>query len=329
MSTELPTLEMTRRMLVIDDSASCRALVRAQLAGENIELFEAADGLDGLAAARELRPDLILLDLTLPTWDGFETLKRLKEVSETRSIPVIFVSASASNAEKASGLDLGAVDFVLKPFDPLELRARVRAALRSKYMQDLLEQRAHLDGLTGLGNRHALEERLDAEWQICRRRSSPLAVLIADLDHFKQVNDRHGHFAGDEVLRRAARVLRDSVRGGDFVARYGGEEFVVVAPDCDREGGLTMAERFRSDVADLRITSYKSRINVTASVGVTATTPQGESTSPSDLLGRADEALYRAKTAGRNLVYCWDDGQGCPVPGGARQVELAPAAAGE
>jgi diguanylate cyclase (GGDEF)-like protein len=309
MQSDLPTLEMTRRVIVIDDSSSCRTLVRAQLSTENIELSEASDGASGLALARDEQPDLILLDLTLPGWDGFETLRRLKDDPATRSIPVIFLSGNADTTEKAMGLDLGAVDFVSKPFDPLELRARVRAALRTKYLQDLLEQRAHLDGLTGLGNRHALQERLTAEWSLCRRRMSPIAVLIADLDHFKRINDSHGHPAGDEILRHTARVLRATVRVGDFVARYGGEEFVVVAPDCDIQGAVGMAERFRAEVAVIEVNSYKARITVTASVGVAAALDLG-SAGPGEILAQADKALYQAKAAGRNAVWMWDSHRG-------------------
>src|SRR4051794_4226277 len=148
---------------------------------------------------------------------------------------------------------MGAVDFISKPFDAVELLARVGSALRTKALLDLLEQRAHLDGLTELGNRFALRERLPNEWLACRHRECPMSLFIADLDHFKKINDKFGHSAGDEVLRLAARTLRRAVREGDFVARYGGEEFVVVAPNCDLEGAINLAERFRGDMADLKV----------------------------------------------------------------------------
>jgi diguanylate cyclase (GGDEF)-like protein len=291
-------------VLAIDDSDVCRRLLGSQLRRENIEVIEARDGPTGLTAVFENLPDLILLDISMPGWDGFEMLKRLKDDPRTRSIPVIFLSALDSSQDKARGLDLGAVDFVGKPFDPVELRARVRVALRTKMLHDLLEQRAHLDGLTGLRNRHAFEERLAADWALCGRLNRPLAIIVADLDRFKTINDRHGHWAGDEVLRGAASVLRGAVRGGDFVARLGGEEFVVIAPDCDLDGALTLAERFRSELSGLDFTFNGSSISITASLGAAAAldTSIGD---PTEVLCRADWAMYRAKTEGRNAVRAW------------------------
>ncbi len=311
MTTIPPPADLTRRVLVIDDSSFDRRVVRARLRRENVELLEAHDGLEGLKSARESLPDLILLDLLMTGWDGFETVRQLKEDPATKSIPVIFLSACSSTAEKARGLDLGAVDFVTKPFDPIELLARVRAALRTKFLQDLLEQRAHLDGLTGLGNRHALRERLAVEWETCGARGRPLSLLIADLDHFKRVNDAFGHNAGDEALCRAAMVLRQSVRAGDFVARYGGEEFVVVAPDCNLEGARVIAERFRSELCDHAVAVHGHRIALTTSVGVAWADP-GAIEGPPTLLEYADRSLYCAKESGRNAVWVWDRVLGCP-----------------
>ena len=301
----------TRRVLIIDDSNFDRRVLLARLRGEDVELLEARDGPTGLRWAREARPDLILLDVRMEGWDGFETVRHLKDDPGTRSIPVIFLSACSSTAEKARGLDLGAVDFVTKPFDSVELLARVRAALRTKLTQDLLEQRAHLDGLTGLGNRHAMEERLAADWEWCRAGGRSLSILIADLDHFKRVNDEHGHNAGDEALRRAAGILRQSVRSGDFVARYGGEEFAVIAPDCDLEGALGMAERFRADLCAHAVSSRGRRIALTTSVGVAWTSPAGNDRIPA-LFEDADRSLYCAKSSGRNAVWLWDPELGCP-----------------
>jgi diguanylate cyclase (GGDEF)-like protein len=291
----------SHRILVIDDAGISRLSIGMQLMTERMEVLEAPDGMTGLAIAISQQPKLILLDLWLPGWDGFETLRRLQDHPRTRAIPVILISGSASTREKARGLDEGAVDFIVKPLDPIELRARIRVALRTKFLQDLLEQRAHLDGLTGLGNRHALGQRLAAEWELALRRDSTLSVLIADLDHFKQINDTHGHATGDDVLCRAAHVLRHVARAGDFVARYGGEEFVIVAPDCDLDGGLQLAERFRHEVSQLNLPLGNERIQLTASVGVACSSDEFISR-PDHMLSRADNALYEAKAAGRNRV---------------------------
>lgn len=294
-------LPISHRILVVDDAGISRLSIGLQLMTERMEILEAPDGPTGLSIAIAQQPELVLLDLWLPGWDGFETLRRLQDHPRTRGIPVILISGSASTRDKARGLDEGAVDFIVKPLDPIELRARIRVALRTKYLQDLLEQRAHLDGLTGLGNRHALRERLQAEWDISHRRDSTLSVLMADLDHFKLINDTHGHATGDDILCRTAHVLRHVARAGDFVARYGGEEFVVVAPDCDLEGGLQLAERFRHEVSKLHLPLGNTQIQLTTSVGV-ACSSDPFLAQPDDILSRADSALYEAKAAGRNRI---------------------------
>jgi diguanylate cyclase (GGDEF)-like protein len=294
-----------RRLLVVDDSALARYLVRTGLKDDQLAFLEAADGLEGLTAACELQPDLILLDLGLPGWDGYETMRRLKDDPRTRSIPVIVVSSHTSVLEKARGLELGAVDYVTKPFDSTELRARVEVALRTKAQLDLFKQRAHVDPLTGLWNRHALEERLAIEWAVCQRRKWPLALFMADLDHFKQVNDRYGHSAGDAVLRAAAEALRVSVRIDDFVARYGGEEFVVIAANCSLAGALTMANRFRVELATCPTVFRGRPLHVTASVGITEFM-QPDLVEAFDLLDEADVSLYQAKASGRNAVCLWN-----------------------
>src|SRR5689334_14915567 len=193
--------EQARRVLLIEHNQADRYLLRNWLHTERIEVYEAVDIITGLAACPKFQPNLILLELRLPTWSGYEVIRRLKNDPKTLSIPVIFIADSALTGEKAKGIDMGAVDFISKPFDPVELVARVGSALRTKALLDLLEQRAHLDGLTELGNRFALRERLPHEWEICRQGEYPMSVFIADLDHFKKINDQYGHAAGDDVLR--------------------------------------------------------------------------------------------------------------------------------
>jgi two-component system cell cycle response regulator len=310
----LPTLsiEPNRRVLLVEHSPADRWQLRNWLGSERIEVYDAMDIITGLGACPKFQPKLILLQLRLPTWDGFEMIRRLKNDQQTRSIPVIFIADSATTSEKAKGIDLGAVDFVSKPYDPVELMARVHSALRTKAYLDLLEQRAHIDGLTELGNRFALHDQLPLLWESCRRNNKPLAVFLADLDHFKRVNDQHGHAAGDEVLRQAAMILRNSVRENDFVARYGGEEFVVVAPDCDREGALAIADRFRCTMAERRIALRSASVQVTSSVGVAPVTDLTQG-APLDVINHADQALYRAKSAGRNTIWVWDRDRNLPI----------------
>ncbi len=310
----------TRRVLLVEDSEACRHLVRKHLRAEPIELIEAAQADEGMLLALAVAPELILLDLGLPGRDGFEMIRELKEDPRTQSIPVIFFSALATTEKKARGLDLGAVDFLSKPVEPVELRARVRAALRAKHFQDLLEKKAHLDALTGLGNRHALEAQLPAEWAACSRRATSLSVLIADLDRFKAINDRHGHAAGDLVLQGTARILQDTARGSDFVGRYGGEEFVVVASDCDLFGAWALADRFRIALGRMAEPHRPYGERVTASVGI-ASAPPSDELDPEELLRRADQALYRAKAEGRDTIRAWEIPMTRPIP-------VAPAIAG-
>lgn len=314
----------SRRVLLIENSPSDRQLLRTWLASEMIDTYEATDIITALSACQKYLPNLILLQLRLHTWDGFEVIRRLKEDPRTRSIPVIFLSASALTAEKAKGIDMGAVDFVSKPFDSVELLARVNSALRTKALLDLLEQRAHLDGLTELGNRFALKEQLARMAATCDELRQPLSVLIADIDHFKRVNDQFGHAAGDEVLRKMANVLREAIREGDFIARYGGEEFVVVCPNCDMATALSVAERVRVSLADLKVHFRNSLIQMTSSLGAANAFGPNFPKDPTELLDRADQSLYRAKAGGRNAVWFWDEASRSPTaarPGAAVSAE--------
>jgi diguanylate cyclase (GGDEF)-like protein len=307
----------SRRVLLVESSAPDRQLLRNWLNSDMIEVYEAVDIISTLGTCQKYTPNLILLQLRLPTWDGFEVIRRLKDDPRTRSIPVIFLAASALTAEKARGIDMGAVDFVSKPFDSVELLARVNSALRTKALLDLLDQRAHLDGLTELGNRFALQDALPLQLAGCREKGAPMSALIVDLDHFKKVNDLHGHAAGDEVLRRMAITLRNMVGPNDFLARYGGEEFVALCPGCPLEAAVKTTERVRAGVAGSQILFRSTAIALTASFGVACIGPP-YTVSPQEMLERADQALYRAKSAGRNAVWYWDESAGAPAPAACR-----------
>jgi diguanylate cyclase (GGDEF)-like protein len=281
---------MSQRILLVDDSPDVHVLVAARLRGEPVTLHHANDGEEGLALALSLQPDLILLDVEMPGTDGFETCRRLKGDACTMAIPVIFLTGACSTEEKIKGLDLGAADYVTKPFDPAELRARVRVSLRTKYLLDLLSRKAMIDGLTGLWNRAYFDQRLPAEQALMNRSTRPLACLMVDIDHFKRLNDRHGHPFGDEVLREVARAVGDGCRAHDVVCRYGGEEFAVLLPDTSQEQALTLAQRLCETVRGLRFERAKADVPVTCSIGVGHDVPS------------ADQALYAAKHAGRDRV---------------------------
>ena len=170
-----------------------------------MEVFEATDLITAQRAVAMFQPNLILAQLRLPTYSGLELVRRLKRDSATQSIPVLLYTDMATAEERIQALDLGASDLISRPFVGAEVLARLRAALRIRHLLTILEQRAHLDSLTGLANRGVLDDRLPREWEACRRRRTALAVMIADLDHFKAVNDGHGHAAGDTVLAPGCR----------------------------------------------------------------------------------------------------------------------------
>jgi diguanylate cyclase (GGDEF)-like protein len=287
------------KILIIDDSPDALSLAKTRLAHEGHEILCAGGGKEGLEAAGRDNPDLVLLDVDMPDMNGFEVCRRLKADTNLCMVPVIFLSGSGGPEEKVKGLNIGAVDFVTKPFDAFELRARVNAALRTKQMQDLLIEHAKIDPLTGLPNRRALDDRLAQEWARLLRHGGHLSVIMADIDHFKNVNDQFGHPVGDEVLRQVARLLADGCRESDMAARYGGEEFVVVAPETTAPAAAEFAERLRMSICSKPLAVHGKAVEVTVSFGVAD--HEGRKT-PEELVQAADEALYRAKAAGRNCV---------------------------
>ena len=289
---------MPQRVLVIDDAPQIHRLVEAWLKADGIEVVSAHTASGGHMLAITARPDLILIDVGLPDASGFDLCRRLKDDEACCGIPIVFLTGASSPEDRVAGLNLGAADYIVKPFHPAEFQARVRATLRTKYLVDLLQHRAQIDGLTGLRNRSFLDERLKTEIAMLRRHARPLACVMVDVDHFKRVNDEHGHAAGDEVLRAVAEALSRCIRAEDVAARYGGEEFTVLTPGVDAIGAATLAERTRQAVSAIAVTRGASVIRVSCSFGVADFDPQR----PASLIHDADAALYSAKAAGRNCV---------------------------
>lgn len=287
------------RILIIDDCSDARMLAKARLAAEGHEILVAQTGTEGLEQACREMPDLVLLDVDMPDISGFEVCRKLKADDKLNMVPVIFVSGSAAISDKVRGLDLGAVDYVTKPYDAFELRARVRAALRTKRLQDILRDRAMIDPLTELANRRAFDENLHQEWARAARYSLRLALIMADIDHFKRVNDEYGHPAGDEVLRQVARRLSANFRDSDMLFRYGGEEFVAILPETSAEGAMGLADRLRAAVCANPIIAANRELTITASFGVSDNVTVKE---PSQLVQASDVSLYQAKSDGRNCV---------------------------
>lgn len=295
---------MADKILVIDDSPEIHTLVRVRLGKERVVIHSALDGASGLAAAREIRPDLILLDVEMPDRDGFAVCADLKADPMTMDVPIIFLTGATSTEDKIRGLDLGATDYVTKPFDPAELRARVRASLRTRYLVDLLAKKAMIDGLTGLWNRTYLDAHLSIELSSARRTSQPLSCIMADVDCFKSINDTYGHSFGDEALRAVAVIFSQGCRVEDIVCRYGGEEFTILLPNTSVQDAAELAERLRFAIETQPFSHRDAPVRITCSFGVANL----RGPVPPSVIELADEALYRAKHSGRNRV------ETCPQP---------------
>jgi diguanylate cyclase (GGDEF)-like protein len=293
-------------ILLIDDSPDIHDLVEARLRPDEVTVFHAFTAEEAMQKARELRPDLILLDLDLAGVSGLELCRQLKANADTAGLMIIFLTSTTDVATKVEAFDAGAVDYVVKPFDPIELRARARAALRTRRLQDLLETRAQIDGLTGLWNRAHLDERLNEEVAAARRHDRPFALIMLDIDHFKSINDQYGHPFGDLVLQRVADALNRTVRVSDTVCRYGGEEFAIILRETANDHAFIAAERMRVAIMTMTLSHLQRPVRITASFGVACThslaaSPQATA---SEFISEADQALYRAKLAGRNRVQC-------------------------
>lgn len=291
------------RVLVVDDQPTNIRLLHQILSAEH-NIFMATNGEQALAICHKAPPDLVLLDVVMPGMDGLEVCRRLKAHPDTEAIPVIFVTGGTDMADENACWEAGGVDFVNKPVNQLTLRHRVHAHLKIKFQADALRAMAFADGLTGIANRRLFDETLDAEWRRCCRSGARLAVLMIDVDFFKRYNDRYGHQAGDDCLRRVAAALKASLsRPFDLVARYGGEEFTCLLPETDAEGALVTAQRLETAVRGLSIEHLDSDVAVvvTISVGVAVMVPlrDGEGAT---LVRQADAALYRAKQMGRGRV---------------------------
>lgn len=291
-------------VLVIDDAPEVHALLQVKLATEDISFLSARTGGDGVRLACEHAPAMILLDLDLPDIHGFDVLKALKDDSRTHTIPVIVLSADCRPEAKVRAFDLGAVDFVTKPFEFTELRVRVRSALRVHQLLQMLAQKAQIDGLTGLWNRMFFDRRWAEEHARNQRQGHALSVALIDVDHFKQINDTFGHPAGDVVLQGIARIILRESRASDLACRYGGEEFALLMPDADATAAMVVCERIRQAIERENQPRLQGRM-VTVSVGVAGASSKS-SVAPDDWVEVADRNLYAAKRGGRNQTAVTD-----------------------
>jgi len=289
-------------VLVIDDAQDIHDLVDVRLRPEGVIVLHALDPHTGLTLVREARPDVVLLDLDLPGRSGLDVCRDLRADPQLASIPVIFLTGTVDVATKVQAFDAGAIDYVTKPFDGVELRARVRSALRTKRFFDLLATRAQLDPLTGLWNRMCFDARLGADTAAATRQGSPLALLIVEIDQFKAMTQAHGHPFTDMVLRRVADTIATTIRAGDFACRYGGESFAVIMSAADSAAAQATAAHILDGVAALEPQHSGRPVHVTASVGYVASDrlDDGAVLTPDELIAKADRGLFLAHRQGRN-----------------------------
>ncbi len=320
---------MAPQILVIDDELEHLNAICDVLQGEPFSVLRTSRAERAFEIAVDSLPDLIVTDWDMPGLSGIELIRRLKEHEATRDIPVIMCTGKMTSSENLeTALAAGAVDYVRKPVEPIELRARTRSMLQlsASYRQikanelelarqnELLVRQKHdlhiasiTDHLTGIYNRAFLTDHLDREFANSRRHGHPFSCLLVDIDHFKAVNDQHGHLVGDVVIRHTAQVLASSIRKGDLLARFGGEEFVVLLTNTAARDGAVLAETLRAAVERAVHRHGGLTLQVTVSVGV-ADTVYDEAMSETELLGHADEALYAAKRRGRNRVAIYGQG---------------------
>lgn len=295
----------TPSILVVDDSAAMRRILARALEAAGYRVAEATDGQDALAACRAQPPDLVLLDIDMPVMDGPATLKEMKADATMRDIPVLFLTARTSGDDLAAGLELGAQDYLRKPCEPVELTARVAAALRRRLEEDTLrglameaDRLSSVDALTGVANRRQFDLRAQELLSTVGGHTA-VGVMVIDVDHFKRVNDEQGHPIGDAVLRIVAARLSEVVGEEHLLVRWGGEEFVVLAAGL-AEGDVTaFGERLRCVIADSPFAIGGGRtLPITVSVGCV----WGRLDALDAAVAAADEALYEAKRTGRNRV---------------------------
>ncbi len=296
------------KVLVVDDNEVIRRLATTLLTKKNYEVTTAENGKIAIDTAKSFRPDVILLDVMMPEMDGHEACRHLKSDKTTKDIPIIMVTSKTDSVDKIRGLEIGAADYVTKPFDHGELQARVETQIKMKNLWDelqkknrMLEELIKKDGLTNLFNHRHFQESILDEYNRARRYAYPLGCVLLDIDHFKKINDTHGHQAGDDILKSLAAILQNSIRDVDMAARYGGEEFAITLPHTDLEESLILAERIRENVEKYDFIFNGTKIYVTISLGI-ASMPENSPESHSELIRFADEALYTAKENGRNRV---------------------------
>jgi len=306
-------ISSSANILIVDDVEDNIEILGDLLTFDGYNVQTARSGESALKRVQESRPDLILMDILMPGMDGFEVCERLKADSSTNDIPVVFVSSMTDLESKVKGFKIGGVDYINKPFQHAEVLVRVNTHITMLRLRKDLEMRnaelerlANTDYLTNLYNRRRFFLRAEKIYAEAVRTGYPISITLIDLDHFKQVNDTHGHLIGDQVLVHIAHLIRDHCRENDMAARYGGEEFAILHPDINKIAAYEVVERVREKVNNTPFISGANEIDLTLSAGIIDSETCKDCPRVDDILALADIALYRAKDGGRNQVVVFE-----------------------
>jgi diguanylate cyclase (GGDEF)-like protein len=292
---------MKRKILVVDDNKLNICILSDILQKEGYDVHSLSDGTLVMKQVLSIHPDAILLDIIMPKIDGLDVCHALKSTEETKSIPVIMVTSITEGSVLRKAFDIGAFDYIKKPFDQIEIIARLNSALRFYDQQKQLEALAMRDGLTNLYNHRIIMELLENECNKAKHLQSSIAFLMFDIDNFKRINDTYGHKAGDFILKDTAKVLQDTSDVSDMIGRYGGEEFCIILMDQTLESVLSLSEKLRHSIEAHDFMVDDSPIHITMSIGISYQEPD-TAFSQNDIVITADKNLYKAKRNGRNRV---------------------------
>jgi len=293
-------------LIVDDEAANITALTN--ILSQEYNVYAAKNGPSAIKVAREILPDVILLDILMPEMDGYEVISVLKGLEETRSIPVIFITGLGGDTAEEKGLLSGASDYITKPFHPSIVKLRLQNQIQFSSQFNIVRALSLSDEVTGLFNRRGFDSRLRLELNRANREQTSLCMVLIDIDEFKTYSNEYGHFQCDMLLQTVAKVIKQALkRPLDFVARWGNDEFIALLPDTDLPGALGVAERIRKNIADAQIFCNGGNVtSVTVSIGVNIFSPK-QGISVQDFVAGTDEALHAAKKFGRNRVCQYDN----------------------
>lgn len=297
---------MKNSILIVDDSPFI-SKVLVDILQDEYEVMSAANGVEALSIAKEKKPELILLDVEMPDMDGFEVLKRLKKDDDMARIPVIFLTGMVSPKYEEKGFICGAVDYITKPYNPTIVKLRVKTHMELAIYRRRIEEQMDCDTLTDIYNRRGFERKFKVDLEEAVNNKSELSLMIADIDHFKMINDTYGHLHGDYVLKKLGGVFKDALENTNgYAARYGGEEFVIVLPD-GKAAAYDVIESIRQRIKELRLPNKNSSVSeyVTVSIGGCTIIPDNIYVDDS-MFKCADMMLYKSKENGRNRVTWYD-----------------------